>query len=488
MPPRNLNGTRPRWLHELPLAIILLLAASTARADGPACNLQRLASLDMKADANGTLVVPVTLDNPPVQMAVDTGAVWSILGKSAAGDRSRQESARAIVGAGGIPTREFVTVPTVTLDHLNLRKVDFYLEPDRFSASGAVAGSLAANLLSLEDLEIDPGAGKVALYAKDHCPGRVVYWPHTDLAAIPFQSAEPGLIQIQVQLDGKPVSAIVDTGAAISILQADIATRLFDLAPGDPGVDAAGSAATLDGGRLPLYRHQFQRLSLGEVTFQHPWLAIAERRRPPTDPGAGNWSMQQMPDLVLGMHQLRALHLYVAYGEKMLYATTVAGDGATAGGKAATPADWFDYAAAKQAIDRAADAMRQGHTDQALDVLDGAIRAAPQLSLLYLQRANLYRVQHEPAAALDDFDHALALTPADASVLEGRGFVRLDLSDWPAAIGDFDAVLARKPEDAGALYGRSVGRRHAGDAAGAAADLAAAERLDPDAQRHFPLF
>ncbi len=54
-------------------------------------------------------------------------------------------------------------------------------------------------------------------------------------------------------------------------------------------------------------------LKMGDIVFKDPWLVIAPM-------------VDRDPDIILGMHDLGSLHLYFAYREGKLYASTVRGD------------------------------------------------------------------------------------------------------------------------------------------------------------------
>src|SRR5207247_2490600 len=96
----------------------------------------------------------------------------------------------------------------------------------------------------------------------------------------------------------------------------------------------------------------------------------------------------------------------------------------------------------------------------------------------------------DPAAALADFDAALALSPDDPAGFFNRGLARLRLLDEPgtepvscrparpddapaleAALADFDTALRHEPDNLRARLSRGFLRRRRGDLDGALADF-----------------
>ena len=61
--------------------------------------------------------------------------------------------------------------------------------------------------------EMDFAGQKMNYFLPDHCFGKVVYWPHGDVAQISINLADQAWIKVPVTIDGKSFLAIIDTGA-----------------------------------------------------------------------------------------------------------------------------------------------------------------------------------------------------------------------------------------------------------------------------------
>ncbi|MEO5687435.1 MAG: aspartyl protease family protein [Burkholderiaceae bacterium] len=157
-----------------------------------------------------------------------------------------------------------------------------------------------------------------------------------------------------------------------------------------------------------------------------------------------------------------------------------------------------------------------GNADAALADLAELDKTLPSQAEPRLSMATLYAELHEPARALPQLDHWIAVHPheirlpeaynercwarvllgselakaladcdkavdlddkQDASHLDSRGWVRLRLGQWAAAAADFDRALAIDAELPPSLFGRSIARSRLGDVRASQADLAAARKV-----------
>src|SRR6185312_2005474 len=99
--------------------------------------------------------------------------------------------------------------------------VDFFEEP---SAYIPTAATLGANWLSRWDVEIDPAAGQATFFLPGHCRNEIMNWPHSD-AAVVSVAVDRGerLISIPLELDGRRLRALIDTGSPETFLSARVA-------------------------------------------------------------------------------------------------------------------------------------------------------------------------------------------------------------------------------------------------------------------------
>jgi hypothetical protein len=188
------------------------------------------------------------------------------------------------------------------------------------------AGVIAIDRLSRQDVDLDFGAQRVNYFSTDHCEGKVVYWPHQVLSVIPV-TLEQGHIDVQVELDGHPLRATLDTGSTRTNLRLDRATEKLGFSPDTPPPPGTPKGNP----ERQIYPRRFSTLSFDGVTVANPLIIIQ-----PLEFGGGkddtailasraqrkdDLSNRLSPDMLIGMDILRHLHMYLAVNEEKLYVT-----------------------------------------------------------------------------------------------------------------------------------------------------------------------
>ena len=288
-------------MRKLFLAVLCLTLSAVAATADEKCTLVRNASLDVQIDAAGGVDVPIVVSGRPLMLLVDTGAVFSMLNQSVVdtlGLKLEYIPEAGLVLYGGTRITSYVTAYDVQLGKMKGPKADFLVMPNGHLPPGT-DGILAPDFLSRFDADFDFANAKLNFFSHDHCDGRVVYWTHDAIAVVPFDMDEVRHIMFHVQLDGKDVKAIFDTGSSRSVMSLEAAEDLF-------GFDDA--TAKKYNGRYP-----FKELTLDGVTVNNPDVLLV--------PDDVSKVMRRAPPLILGMGVLRQLHLYIAYREHKLYIT-----------------------------------------------------------------------------------------------------------------------------------------------------------------------
>jgi predicted aspartyl protease/Tfp pilus assembly protein PilF len=455
------------------IAIILLLIGCPGRAWADEdCTLKVIAELPMSPHPADEPVVPILVDDKPRNVLIDTGGFWSIINPSiAAGYATRTAEVSGTLGLDGTPLKKAVRIPSVQLGVLKVANVDFFITPYE---DGAIDGTLGANWLQKMDVEIDPVQKKVFLLSNKHCDGVVFHWPHQDEARIPVRVVPvEGHVTLLVKLAGEEIRATVDTGAPETALSLRAAARLFDLKPGSPGVEPIDTHANDPDGKHQSYRYQFKSLELDGITFKNPSVMLA--------PMAPN-----VPELIIGMHQLRGLHLYFAYKERMLYVSTARGDIAArrAEGGAAAAAivqdtDPLDRANAQDLLHKAEGALRVRDLDTAAADIDRALLIDGSNVPARVMQAKLYAMKGDRLRALDTVNEALRLDPKSAEAYFERSNLRHAAGDYEGAFADADQLVMLAPKSPLALNERCWLGAITGRLDGALADCNAALAIAP---------
>lgn len=334
---------------------MLLDAGAKSRACGP---LQEIASLKMNLLSDGSRVsVPLTINGKLVNLLVDTGTGMSSLTKPAAAMldvRKRDSQAVHLVDKDGAKVHGYYIADSFQLGKLTARDIPFLQDIDAEDAR--VGGAMGPDLMVRYDVEMDFADQKLSYFSQDHCPAHILHWSSDAVTQVPISIRErardyppamlPGAaldmpqnilqgmiaranasalgtdIRTTVMLDGQEFTANIDTGLDNSTINSKAARDHFGVAlepskpqasaaqpdlPAQPGVEAVTVTASRQ-------QHRFHNLTFGGVTVANPLFVVK-----PVDMGVRKAGDPLSPDITIGMNVLRKLHLYFAFGERMLY-------------------------------------------------------------------------------------------------------------------------------------------------------------------------
>lgn len=295
-----MRGVRAAAMAALAAMGIPAMAEQGAPAPPASCRLVRLASLDMDMDATGRITVPIGLNGVEKRMMLDTGASDSILAREVVDElklkTKKSSDGSYIMGFGGRTSDQVVVISEFRIGALKGENFRLWVMNESYGS----AGLLGPDILQSYDLDFDFANAKLNLVFANHCPGKVVYWTKGDYGAFPFV-LKGNNIKVQVVLDGKPVNAILDTGAVDTVMSLERAASAFDL-----------KKALLKKSR----HYPFTSLSFGAISVGRPAIELV--------PDSESHLMGKETDadqMIVGMGVLRRLHLYISFKEHMIYLT-----------------------------------------------------------------------------------------------------------------------------------------------------------------------
>ncbi len=221
---------------------------------------------------DGRCVVPVLFDGRMARMVVDTGAERTVITRAAAarlGLRRDLWVDTPMVGAGGLlETRPNVDVGYATLGGVALLQ---NLPGRGLSLSvtdlplGEEDGLLGGDMLRHHTLDLDMQTAQLVLGP----PGETFSAGN----CVPLQPWAHGLLLAPLHVDGQELTALVDTGASATLINARGLYKLGITSAGaarDPVVTAAGLGGSFQG-----HMHRFAALQLGQLTVSNPLLLTA---------------------------------------------------------------------------------------------------------------------------------------------------------------------------------------------------------------------
>ena len=225
--------------------------------------------------------------------------------------------------------RPHVNIPAFTVGGATGNNLSFAVaDENEIAKSAPYDGIMTGSFFKQYDVELDFTAMKLNYLTPITCtdPHKVVFWPHKEVAVIPMTMAD-GEIEVQVDIAGHQINAVIDTGSARTIMRRDIAENTLGLKAGSPQMPPAGDMR--DGSDMQIYNATFPQISFagGVTAFNVPALiqingmthnlhkeaVLGSRAQFKADP--------RIPALTLGMDVLRQLHLYVVYGQNSIYMT-----------------------------------------------------------------------------------------------------------------------------------------------------------------------
>ena len=278
----------------------------------PECKLHRVASLPMAA-AGTVITVPVSVNGIEKNFLVDTGGYVSSVNQRVADELKltpHEIMFNRIRDVSGKDATQYVWADTFKLGAMEARKFDLMVSATK---NPRIDGVLSPDLLRNFDVEFDFAAMTLNLFRPHACDGQAVYWTK-DFVSIPMELTKTGHTRVSVTVDGEEMDAIADTGASTSAMPFSSAARFFSLHTDSPGVERQGTASGSQGGELDTYRYPFKAMAIGPVAVKNPRLLLTD---------APSVLTNEHVSMLLGMTEMRYLHLYFAYKERKLYISTI---------------------------------------------------------------------------------------------------------------------------------------------------------------------
>jgi Aspartyl protease len=310
--------------------------ATTLHAAGtPDCTLKKYASLDLIGDPSRQLVVPVTIQDSPAYMILDTAHAYGSVTESAARRLSLQthpapNSMQVFANKNEI--KKVARTKSFSVGKAKYDSGEFLVISDN-AVGSQVIGILGMNFFADMDIEIDIANRKLNLFSPDHCPGRVVYWSKS-YDSVPIRFGEIGEFYFPMELDGKKIEATLTTANATTSLSTDVTKTLYGFDASSPDIESETDAA----GRV-ISHYRAMRLSAQGLDVINANIMLVE----PRGVGAGCTLTRRSGaaayegcygahPLHLGLSVLSKLHVYIAIKEKVLYFTpAVVGDQSSVG-------------------------------------------------------------------------------------------------------------------------------------------------------------
>jgi hypothetical protein len=295
--------------------------------------LNVLIAVDMRPE-RGVPTIPVTIGDAAKKLVVNTASVFSSLSQPAIKEmklNTLQARVKLFDNAGDSSDR-YVILPSLGISGGKTDAIKFMVRPAPGPMNpndASLVGVLGPDILQNYDIDMDFGGRKLQLISPDHCEGKVVYWTAPAVAVVPMRLAEDGKAVISVNIDGKRMDAVLNTGQVPTTMNLAVAEDRFKVDVNAPDVKEIGQVGKIASAKI--YRRQFQSLSFEGVTINNPEINLVpdevrarmpNKNRPKTGSlTRGDTVTSGLPDMTLGMSTLGKMHVYIAYRERKVYIT-----------------------------------------------------------------------------------------------------------------------------------------------------------------------
>jgi predicted aspartyl protease len=304
-----------------------LALADGAVADGGKCKLVKIVDWPVRAVRN-LIVVEGAINGRKIGIMLDTGSTMSLILRSTAVrlDLPRREAKGArIFGLGGESTIEIASVDDFRLGEVSTKDLQLFVAGERDFGEG-VDVLLGENFLSRFDVEFDLAHRAVRLYQSRDCDGvSLAYWTTEVVGVVeiePIDEAHPR-IGLTVRINGRPIDAMLDSGASSSVLTMQDAASL-GVTPDTPGVAAGYPSQGLGAKSVNSWVGSFQSFAIGNENISDVRIRFADMYKDATYTDTRSRvakSAGRTQPMLVGADFLRAYRTLVAHSQRKVYFT-----------------------------------------------------------------------------------------------------------------------------------------------------------------------
>jgi predicted aspartyl protease len=263
----------------------------------------------LNVSPTGVPLVTLTVNGGAAHLLLDTGAERTTLTEAAArrlGLLTDFDHAQTMRGVGGNVAAGEVKPDLVTGGGRKLPGLTFAVVPVTLPPVGEqeVDGLLGADMLSAYDLDIDLGHHLIKLYDPTTCPVPTLPWRRT-FDEVQGQFSRHRHLAFPVTLDGHKLTAFIDTGAQISLIDAAAAGRM-GVTEAALGLDEPLLMQGVSTQVVTAREHRFARLGIADGVLLAPVLGVTPLRLDDAD-------------LLLGTDVLRRQRIWLSYASRRIF-------------------------------------------------------------------------------------------------------------------------------------------------------------------------
>jgi len=298
------------------LALLALLPAAQA-----ACKYKRLGSIPL--EWRGTApILHGTINGTPVDVLVDTGAAHNTISATLA-DKLHLALGHTDAGTFGVGGTS--ALYRTRIDQLTLGKFEWDRVPMRVldkQAKDDLDVIIGADFLFQHDVEMTRDA--LTFYEPSDCAdASLAYWsPDASVLETTHPADDDKHVHVTVSVNGRPVTAMVDSGASHSLLDLPAARAIgFDPAHYQGPVGTVGGIGAHD---VSEWLYRLDTLTIAGHDYRHVPMHVADlwgNLAQDTHVADADASNKGRPHMMLGGEFLKARHVLFAESQHRLYFT-----------------------------------------------------------------------------------------------------------------------------------------------------------------------
>ncbi len=305
-------------------AILAAQASAPARAADPPpprkCVIQQVAALRVQV-VRDQAVLQGAIDGRPVRVLVDTGADLSLLIR----DKARQLNS-PLTNVPGLRVGVVGGVSQAQSTYVGQLQIAGFTK-SRFRMLVAGEGRpkdfdvlLGEDVLGRYDIEFDLAHDTIRLLQPQGCgDGEMAYWAVTSYEEAPITDAHHDRVGVSVKLNGRPIRAVLDSGASASIATPPAAAAArVELSGG--GIEGRGLGAQPLADAVGV----LDTFTIGDETIRNAKLRFSDLFAATTFGETGSRVAEHdtdQPDMLLGFDFLKSHRVLVSRTHHMIYFT-----------------------------------------------------------------------------------------------------------------------------------------------------------------------
>lgn len=312
------------------MAVVLTVAGGATDALAGKCKMDQVGTLPIIMHGNQPLLEG-SINGQPVKFLLDTGAFSAILSREAVERLNLPQkgiNGLRVYGVGGDAHASVATVRTLTLDHIVVNGMEFIVTAGAISGGDDVVGVLGEDFFSHYDVDFDLAHSKITFYESHNCDGtdQILWDGAYSVADFRPVSMSNSKINMDIQINGQTVRAILDSGAYFSLVETAEAAHL-GVTPTSPGSVALGTVGGIGEGRENVWIGNFDNIVIGDETIKHTKLRFGDIFKHATNTEVGSHIAAKIDEteMLLGADFLRAHRVLISHSQNKIYFSYIGG-------------------------------------------------------------------------------------------------------------------------------------------------------------------